>query len=53
MNMLILEKGDLFMLPGQMVNCKVDDRSKVVGGAQRIETHDGYVFPISIESGLV
>ena len=30
-------------------NCKVDDRSKVVGGA-RIETPDGYVFPLSIES---
>ena len=25
-------------------NCKVDDRSKVVGGAQRIETPDGYVL---------
>ena len=34
-------------------NCKVDDRSKVVGGAQRIETSDGYVIPLSIESGLV
>ena len=34
-------------------NCKVDDRSKVVGGAQRIETPDGHVFPLSIESGLV
>ena len=33
-------------------NCKVDDRSNVVGGAQRIETSDGYVIPISIESGL-
>ena len=31
--------------------CKVDDRSKVVGGAQRIETPDGYVYPLSIESG--
>ena len=31
---------------GQMewINCKVDDRSKVVGGAQRIETSDGYVI---------
>ena len=28
-------------------NCKVDDRSKVVGGAQRIETPDGYVFRLS------
>ena len=34
-------------------NCELDDRSKVVGGAQRIETPDGYVFPLSIESGLV
>ena len=40
---------------GQMewFNCKVDDRSKVVGGAQRIETFDGYVTPLSIKSGLV
>ena len=40
---------------GQMewINCKVDDRSKDVGGAQRIESPDGYVFPPSIESGLV
>ena len=34
-------------------NCKVDDRSKVVGGAQTIETPDRYVFPLSIESGFV
>ena len=34
-------------------NCKADDRSKVVGGAHRIETSDGYVIPLSIESGLV
>ena len=34
-------------------NCKVDDRSKVVGGDQRIKTPDGYVFPLFIESGLV
>ena len=33
-------------------NCKVDDRSKVVGGVQRIETTDGYVIPLSIEPGL-
>ena len=40
---------------GQMewFDCKVDDRSKVVGSAQRIETPDGYVIPFSIESGLV
>ena len=36
---------------GQMewFNCKVHDRSKVVGGAQRIENSDGYVIPLSIE----
>ena len=27
--------------------------SKVVGGAQRIETPDGYVLPLYIESGLI
>ena len=37
----------------ELFKCKVDDRSKVVGGAQRMETPDGYVFPLSIESGLV
>ena len=39
---------------GQMewFNCKVDDRSKVVVGAQRIETSDEYEIPLSIESGL-
>ena len=34
-------------------NCKVDDRPKGVVGAQRIKTTDGYVFRLSIESGLV
>ena len=50
-----LGKGRSTHAAGQMewFNCKVDDRSKVVGGAQRIETPDGYVFPLSIESGLV
>ena len=45
-------KGRSIHAAGQMewFNCKVDDRSKVVGGAQRIETPDGYVFPLSIES---
>ena len=40
---------------GQMewFNYQVDDRSKIVGGAQRIETSEGYVIPLSIESGLV
>ena len=34
-------------------NCQVDDRSKIVGGAQSIKTSEGYVIPLSIESGLV
>ena len=48
-------KGRSTDAAGQMkwFNYKVDDRSKVVGGAQIIETPDGYVFPLSIESGLV
>ena len=43
------------MLLGQMewFNCQVDDRSKLVGGTQRIKTSEGYVIPLSIESGLV
>ena len=50
-----LGKGSSIHAPGQMewFNYKVDDRSKVVVGAQRIETFDGYVIPLSIESGLV
>ena len=50
-----LGKGRCIHAAGQMewFNCKVDDRSKVVGGAQTIETSDGYVIPLSIESGLV
>ena len=49
-----LGKGRSIHAAGQMewFNCKVDDRSKVVGGVQRIETSDGYVIPLSIESGL-
>ena len=49
-----LGKGRSIHAAGQMewFNCKVGDRSKVVGGAQRIETSDGYVIPLSIESGL-
>ena len=49
-----LDKGRSIDAAGQMewFDCKVDDRSKVVGGAQRIETSDGYVIPLSIESGL-
>ena len=50
-----LGKGRSIHAAGQMewFNCKVDDRSKIVGGAQRIETSEGYVIPLSIESGLV
>ena len=50
-----LGKGRSVHAAGQMewFNCNVDDRSKVVGGAQRVETPDGYVFPLSIESELV
>ena len=50
-----LGKGKSIHASGQMewFNCQVDDRSKIVGGAQRIETSEGYVVPLSIESGLV
>ena len=50
-----LGKGRSIHAAGQMEwsNCKVGDRSKVVGGAQKIETSDGYVIPLSIESSLV
>ena len=50
-----LVKGRSIHAAGQMewFNCRVDDRSKVVGGVQRIGTPDGYVFPLSIESDLV
>ena len=50
-----LGKGRSIHAAGQMewFNCQVDDRSKIVGGAQRIETSEGYVIPLSIESELV
>ena len=50
-----LGKGRSVHAAGQMewFNCQVDDRSKIVGGAQQIETSEGYVIPLSIESGLV
>ena len=50
-----LGKGRSIHAAGQMewFNCQVDDRSKLVGGAQRIKTSEGYVIPLSIESGLV
>ena len=40
---------------GQMewFNCQVDDWSKLVGSAQSIKTSEGYVIPLTIESGLV
>ena len=48
-------KGRSIHAAGQMecFNCQVDDRSKIVGGAQQIETSEGYVIPLSIEYGLV
>ena len=50
-----LEKGRSIHAAGQMewFNCQVDDRSKLVGGAQSIKTSEAYVIPLSIESGLV
>ena len=50
-----LGKGRSIHAAGQVewFNCQVDDRSKIVGGAQRIETSEGYVIPLSIGSGLV
>ena len=50
-----LGKGRSIHAAGQMewFNCQVDDRSKIVGGSQRNETSEGYVIPLSIESGLV
>ena len=50
-----LGKGRSINAAGQMewFNCKVDDRSQHVGGAQSIQTSEGYVIPLSIEYGLV
>ena len=50
-----LGKGRSIHAAGQMewFNCQVDDRSKLVGGAQSIKTSEGYGIPLSIESGLV
>ena len=50
-----LGEGRSIHAAGQMewFNCQVDDRSKIVGGAQSIQTSEGYVIPLSIESGLV
>ena len=50
-----LGKGRSIHAPGQMewFNCQVDDKSKLVGGAQSIQTSEGYVIPLSVVSGLV
>ena len=50
-----LGKGRSIHAAGQMewYNCQVDDRSQHVGGAQNIQTSEGYVIPLFIESGLV
>ena len=50
-----LGKGRSIHAAGQMewFNCNVDDRSQHVGGAQSIQTSEGYVIPLSIEYGLV
>jgi hypothetical protein len=47
-------KGKTIHSSGQMEWFKntVDDRSKKVGGSQRVTTPDGYIIPISILSGL-
>ena len=45
-NPTLLKDHDYLVYPP--INCMVDDRS-IVGGVQRIETPDGYVFPLSIE----
>ena len=50
-----LGKGKSIHAAGQLewFNCKVDNRSQHVGGAQSIQTYDGYVIPFFIEYGLV
>ena len=50
-----LGKGKSIHAAGQLewFNCKVDDRSQHVGGAQSIQTSAGYVIPLFIEYGLV
>jgi hypothetical protein len=47
-------KGKTIHSSGQMEWFKngVDDRSKKVGGQQRVTTPDGYIIPINIVSGL-
>ena len=50
-----LGKGRSIHAAGQLewFHCKVDDRSQHVGGAQSIQTSEGYVIPLFIEYGLV
>ena len=45
-----LGKGRSIHAAGQMewFNCQVDDRSKIVDGAQQIETSEEYGIPLSI-----
>jgi hypothetical protein len=47
-------KGKTIHSSGQLEWFKngVDDRSKKVGGTQRITTPDGYIIPINVTSGL-
>ena len=50
-----LGKGRSIHAAGQLewFHSKVDDRSQHVGGAQSIQTSEGYVIPLFIEYGLV
>ena len=49
-----LGKGSSNNAAGQMEwwNCHVDDRSTLVGSTQSMKSSEGYVIPLSIESGL-
>ena len=49
-----IAKGQSILLSAQMEHfgIQVDDKSKRVGGTQRITTPDGYVIPLSIKNGL-
>jgi hypothetical protein len=47
-------KGHSIHSKGQMESfgCDIDDRSRAVGGKQRIITPDGYIIPLSVRRGL-
>ncbi|KAL7576800.1 hypothetical protein ACA910_013820 [Epithemia clementina (nom. ined.)] len=49
-----LGKGQSIHSSGQLewMGLKVDERSVLVGGRQRIETLQNYIIPISIKGGL-